>query len=199
MILVKPSHQIIKIMGSWDISALQLIEIAGRTCYKSEERITRGSSERFVKMLKNSGHESVLEHSAMTVRFICDRGVSHELVRHRLCSFSQESTRYCNYLKKGIAIIHPEQLTEAQCKRREEHFKLTQELYEAELLEGQLPQIARGVLPTALKTEIIVTANFREWKHIFNLRCSIEAHPQMRELMVPLRDEMIEKFPELFA
>ena len=213
MNLVKPSHTIISIYSNLETynSPLTLIEIAGRTCYKSENKITKGSAKKFVQKLINLGHESVIEHSAMTVKFICDRGISHELVRHRLCAFSQESTRYCNY-KGGITFVIPPWVnippgnynySEFQgldnntllwldlCHRAEKYYK--------ELLSnGWSPQQARSVLPNSLKTEIVVTTNLREWRHIFRLRCSKAAHPQMRELMIPLLRECKETIPVIF-
>lgn len=125
-----------------------------------------------------------------TVRFVVDRGVSHEIVRHRIASYSQESTRFCNYGGKGITLVHPPGLNEEQYRRREEHFWNVQRLYDAEIAEGVKPQIARGVLPTCLKTELWMTATRDEWRHVFTLRNSPAAHPQMREVMEPLYEKM---------
>ena len=223
MILVKPSFKILEIMVSdyqdnpLPLGSLKLIEFAGRTCYKSVNKITQDSAEKFVKRIIESGHESVLEHSAMTVKFICDRGVSHELVRHRLCSFSQESTRYCNY-SGGVTFVIPPWITIPEGIYTERRFDCTWSdnpyedgniswmfsLYDAEgsyidlLAQGWSPQQARSVLPNSLKTEIVVTANFREWKHIFKLRTSKAAHPQMREIMIPLLEECKKLIPVIF-
>jgi len=208
MRLIKPYYKIISIPDNVDI-----LEHIGRTCYKSEDKIGDGTAEKFVKMIFDRGHWSVLEHLSATVRFICDRGVSHELVRHRLCSFSQESTRYCNY-KGGVTFIIPPwvdipegvhtidfslQLEEITVNyfwllsmARAEHFYL--ELLKA----GWSPQQARSVLPNSLKTEIVVTANLREWMHIFEQRTSKAAHPQMRELMVPLLLDFRKSIPVIF-
>jgi thymidylate synthase (FAD) len=168
-------------------NALQIIERSGRTCYKSEEKITDYSAEAFVRRIIRSGHDSVLEHAVASFRMVFDRGVGNELVRHRIFSFSQESTRYCDYSKdkfnNGIAIIHPDGLTEAQLIRREAHFKAMEELYILELSEGLTPQISRGLLPLCLKTEIVCTTNFREWRHALKLRTAPAAHPQIREVM----------------
>jgi thymidylate synthase (FAD) len=143
-----------------------------------------------------------LDHQYLTVKFIVDRGVSHEIVRHRLAAYAQESTRYCNYsndkFSGSITLIHSECLTEFQRKRREDYFWKTQELYDLEISEGLTPQIARGILPTALKTEIVVTANLREWRHILKLRTAKTAHPQMREVMIPLLKELKTKIPVIF-
>ena len=212
MNLVKPSFDIINIMtlNSEDVGggALTLIELAGRTCYKSEEHITPSSAVKFVQKLNSLGHESVLEHSAMTVRFICDRGVSHELVRHRLCAFSQESTRYCNY-KGGVTFVIPPwveieegeySFASPECDRNIyiECLLTCEFIYQSLLTNGWTPQQARSVLPNSLKTEIVVTTNFREWRHIFKLRCSKAAHPQMSEIMIPLLNRCKEIIPIIF-
>lgn len=221
MILVKPSFEIMEVMGVGH-TPLELIELAGRTCYKSEEKITKDSTEKFVKMVTERGHHSVLEHSAMTVKFIIDRGVSHELVRHRLCAFSQESTRYCNY-KGGVTFVIPPWISKESQKEglvpREFHAPLTTfawtspqnpdqlwfkaivdaEVYYKKLLaQGWSPQQARSVLPNSLKTEIVVTANLREWRHILTLRCGKAAHPQMREIMLPLQEKLKSLIPIIF-
>lgn len=186
-------------------SSLQLIEYIGRVCYKSEEHITHNSSERFVATLIKNGHESVLEHASASVRFIVDRGVSHEIVRHRIASFSQESTRYCDYagevtfikpvwfdmMKKdpsshGISHAWLDQMTEA-----ERVYKYMRQM-------GCKPENARAVLPNSLKTELIMTANFREWRHFLRLRTSARAHPQMREVTIPLLGEFKQAVPVVF-
>ena len=179
-------------------SSLKLLESYGRTCYKSEAKITEDSAEKFIKMIIDRGHESVLEHMFMTVRFVTDRGVSHELVRHRIASFSQESTRYCNYSdnKFGteLTFILPGWLYNMSeissiYKSWSNSLLTAEKEYFALLNEGLLPQDARVVLPNSLKTEIVMTANFREWRYIFRLRAiSKAAHPQMRDLMIPLYD-----------
>ena len=166
---------------------LKRIEKAGRTCYKSEDRITAESAENFVRMLIERGHESVLEHESITVRFICDRGVSHEIVRHRIASFSQESTRYCNYSNdrfgSGLTVIKPcflEDGTGAYVSWLTA-MRLANVAYSDMLAEGCTPQEARSVLPSSTKTEVVMTANLREWRHFLKLRTSTAAHPQMRE------------------
>lgn len=164
---------------------LRRVELIGRTCYKSEDRITAESAEKFVKALIKRGHESVLEHCSFTLRFICDRGISHEIVRHRLASYSQESTRYCNYGKDDeITVIMPCFFTPGMrnYERWEESCSDAEDAY-LDLLElGATPQEARAVLPNSLKTEVVMTANIREWRHFFRLRCSKAAHPQMRQV-----------------
>jgi thymidylate synthase (FAD) len=166
---------------------LSLIERAGRTCYKSEERIKPGTAERFVRMVIDRGHESVLEHASISVLFVIDRGVSHELVRHRLCAFSQESTRYCNYGKTDVSFVRPYFFDAPERARELELWATAMGQAEAAyllLLEaGAKPEEARSVLPNSLKTEIVVTANLREWRHILKLRASPKAHPQMQQVM----------------
>lgn len=212
MRIVKPSYVIEFLQDGEEI--LLFLERIGRTCYKSEEKITPGSARKFVKMLLDRGHHSVIEHANMTVRFICDRGVTHELVRHRLCSFSQESTRYCNYGHEGeITVIQPcfwldgtygydpDDSTKVAFPSWERWKKACQDAegsYLRLLDIGASPQEARSVLPNSLKTEIVTTANLREWRHIFTLRTSKAAHPQMREIMVPLLAEVQSRVPVLF-
>lgn len=183
---------------------LKSIEQAGRTCYKSEDRITDESAEAFVRMLIERGHESVLEHASITVRFVCDRGVSHEIVRHRIASFSQESTRYCNYsndrFRNEITFIKPcflEDGTGGYKLWKQAMFVAEKEYFDL-LNWGFTPQEARSVLPNSTKTEIIMTANLREWRHFLKLRTAKAAHPQMRELTVPLLKELQEWIPVVF-
>lgn len=183
---------------------LKSIEQAGRTCYKSEDRITDESAEAFVRMLIERGHESVLEHASITVRFVCDRGVSHEIVRHRIASFSQESTRYCNYsndrFRNEITFIKPcflEGGTGGYKLWKQAMFVAEKEYFDL-LNWGFTPQEARSVLPNSTKTEIIMTANLREWRHFLKLRTAKAAHPQMRELTVPLLKELQEWIPVVF-
>lgn len=214
MILVKPSSEIIEVMAlsCSTVGPLELIEKAGRTCYKSEDKINSSSAKKFVQKLNKLGHESVIEHSAMTVKFICDRGVTHELVRHRLCAFSQESTRYCNY-KGGVTFVIPPwtdiisgeyswkskpDVSDPNTKDWIWCLLHCEEIYITLLGRGWSPQQARSVLPNSTKTEIVVTANFREWRHIFKLRCSKAAHPQMREIMIPLYEKCKELVPIIF-
>jgi thymidylate synthase (FAD) len=188
--------------------ALDIIEKAGRTCYRSEDMIDEDSAASFVSRIIKRGHEAVIEHYSITVRFVCDRGISHEIVRHRVASYAQESTRYCNYSKdrfsNEITVIEP-------CfwdKNKEEHkakyeaWKSSMEEAEKryfELLElGATPQEARSVLPNSLKTELVVTMNLREWRHFVKLRASQAAHPQIREIVVPLLEKFKELIPIVF-
>ena len=199
MKIIKASAEIISATESLE----RLIELAGRTCYKSEDRIDETSAPAFIEKIKSFKHESVLEHGAITVRFILDRGVSHELVRHRVASFSQESTRYCNYGKdkfgNEITVIdaHPH-IGGDSYRTWEEACKDAERSYFALLEEGVSPQLARDVLPNSLKTEVMMTANPREWRHVFKMRCHRDAHPQMREVAVPLLKQFAENWPSLF-
>lgn len=172
------------------------IERAGRVCYKSEDRITANSYKGLIKNLIYRGHESVLEHANVTLKWITDRGVSHELVRHRVASYSQESTRYCNYSKKDIEFIQPvdfefthnERFTLAEAEKQ----------YNDCLQYGRSPQQARAFLPNCLKTEIVITMNIREWRHMLKLRTSKAAHPQMRDMAVKTLNLLHASLPILF-
>ena len=195
---------------------LKQIEKVGRTCYKSEGNITEDSAIKFVTGLISRGHEAMIEHNSISVRFICDRGVSHEIVRHRLASFGQESTRYCNYssdkfgneinvidIKDGIELdTKMNKLNPAIIKSIIFEWEVAMEDAEKHYLEliklGATPQMARGILPTSLKTEIVVTMNLREWRHFFKLRTEIVAHPQMREITIPLLQEFKKLIPIVF-
>ena len=183
---------------------LKRLEQCGRVCYKSEAKITDTSAPAFVAGIIKRGHEAVLEHCSFTVKFICDRGVSHEIVRHRVASYCQESTRYCNYSKEGFGseitvikpcFLHPYtdgfNLWEEDCLFAEQTY--------FNLLEcGCSPQEARSVLPNSLKTEVVMTANIREWRHFLKLRCSPAAHPQMREVALILLDKLHSLIPVCF-
>lgn len=187
---------------------LKEIEECGRTAYKSENQITDESAERMIQRLIRDGHESVLEHVSMRVKFIVDRGVSHELVRHRLASFTQESTRYCNYSQdkfgNEITVIRPCFLDNSSGAFNSWSRAMVdcENAYFMMLQQGCTPQEARTVLPNSLKTEVIMTTNLREWRHILNLRAAGttgKPHPQMLEIMVPLLNELKLKMPLLFA
>ena len=162
---------------------LKRLEQCGRVCYKSEAKITDTSAPAFVAGIIKRGHEAVLEHCSFTVKFICDRGVSHEIVRHRLASYCQESTRYCNYSKEGfgseITVIKPcfwPDDSDEMCEWRSA-MRLTESHYFSLLQFGATPQEARSVLPNSLKTEVVMTANIREWRHFLKLRCSPRRTP----------------------
>lgn len=193
MNIVKPSYEILDDVDG--VAILRKLELCGRTAYKSENRIDSTSAAKFLRSLIDRGHESAIEHVSITVRFICDRGVTHELVRHRLASYTQESTRYCNYSKLGVTFIEPpwglsdfDKLILSQME----------EYYNTKIKLGQTPQQARYFLPNGLKTEIVTTANLREWRHILRLRTHKTAHPQMRELMIPLLRKLKERIPVVF-
>lgn len=216
MLFVKPSVEIMHITSE----PLHLIEAAGRTCYKSENKTdgTYAAAEKFAAMILKRGHESVIEHCSATVRFICDRGVSHEIVRHRLASYSQESTRYCDYQAGHVAFVIPPWVhAEAGEYDKDSFADLlidhgddndssawliamdTCEMMYKELRNlGWRPEQARSVLPNSLKTEIVMTANLREWRHFFKLRTAAAAHPQMREVACPLLAQFRAAMPVLF-
>ena len=212
MKIIKPSYEILTPISDGGIKELQHIEKIGRVCYKSEDRITDDgeSAKKFVKMLISNGHEAMIEHSSLSVKFVVDRGVSHELVRHRIASFAQESTRYCNYSKDkfnneitvilpcffdtgmGIlsnSLVYQEWKLACECAE-ERYFNL--------LKMGATPQQARTVLPNSLKTEITITANYREWRNFFKLRTAEASHPQMREVTIPLLKELKTCIPIIF-
>jgi thymidylate synthase (FAD) len=202
MKIIKPSARIVSSVDGDAI--LKRIEEYGRVCYKSEARITEDSAKRFVENLVKRGHESVLEHISVTVKFVCDRGVSHEIVRHRLASYSQESTRFCNYSKDDfgseVTVIEPCFLVPgtAGYDMWYRACQMAEQYYFSMLDWGCTPEEARAVLPNSLKTELVMTANLREWRHFFKLRASKAAHPQMRELTVPLLGEFKEKITVVF-
>lgn len=215
MKIINSSYEILSINDS----PLRLIEIAGRTCYRSEDKITDDSAEKFAQMIQTKNHMSVIEHSFLSVRFVCSRGISHELVRHRLASFSQESTRYVGYHKdkfdgqvtyvwpawipKEERIYGHDDIALGMPSHKRAYWvqtlKQCEDGYMAMIKNSATAQEARGVLPNDLKTEIVMSANFREWKHVFELRCSKAAHPDMRELMIPLAREMNARYPSLFT
>lgn len=186
MRIIEPSWQFEEEINPKAI--MEKIERAGRTCYKSEGRIGDGTAERFIAGIINRGHESVLEHASITVRMICDRGVSHELVRHRIASYSQESTRYCNYTndKHGGELTfikpcfwHQDDPCFEEWLRLMDRVEL---LYLFMVNNGATPEQTRSILPNSLKTELVMTMNIREWRHFFKLRTAPAAHPQMREI-----------------
>lgn len=194
MVIVTQSYQILTPIDK--LGVYQFLELAGRTAYKSEDKITENSADTFLRALIHRGHESVLEHFNITVKFITDRGVTHEEVRHRICSYTQESTRYCNYSKRGITFVQP---IDFELEKEDLEFLRSVEAhYNKKIAQGKTPQQARYFLINGLKTEIIHTANIREWRHILRLRTSKEAHPQIRDLMSPLLFELNRLLPALF-
>jgi len=202
MKIIEPSFKILdRVNGN---CVLKKIERAGRTCYKSEDKITNDSAVKFCKTIIASKHHSVLEHEKISVLIVCDRGVSHEIVRHRIASYSQESTRYCNYTKdkfgNEITVIRPSFWKEYS--RNFYTWKMacecSENLYFELIKDGAKAQEARSVLPNSLKTEIVCTYNIREWRHFFTLRCSKAAHPQMREIAIRILEKFKEVIPVLF-
>lgn len=202
MKIVNASYEILTLVNHDEI--LKKLELIGRVCYKSEDRISDNSASDFIKRIIKSGHESVIEHFSISVKFICDRGVSHEIVRHRIASFSQESTRYCNYIKdkfdNQITFIKPCFWDEGSHNYEiwRETVQATEKNYFELISNGAKPEEARSILPNSLKTEIVVTMNLREWRHFFKLRTSSKAHPQMRELAIPLMEDFQDRLPEIF-
>lgn len=202
MKIIQPSVELMTNIDGQEI--MKHLELCGRVCYKSEDKIEDGSADKFLERIVRRGHEAVIEHYSFTVKFICDRGVSHEIVRHRLASYCQESTRYCNYSKEGfgseITVIAPNYLepgTEGwnMWKRSCQ----TAEVAYFDLLDwGCTPQEARAVLPNSLKTEVVMTANIREWRHFLKLRSAPTAHPQMRQVTLMLLRELKARVPVLF-
>ncbi len=203
---VKSKVEILTDISEGGVKELKLIELAGRTAYKSEDKISDdiSSAKKFVHMLINLGHESVLEHSLLTVRFTCDRGVSHEIVRHRMASFTQESTRYCNYASgkfgRQIVFVEPSSLN----KDSLEYFEWYQACDAAEknyiacMQLNMKPEQARAVLPMSVKTEVVMSANYREWRHFLELRCAKAAHPDIRKLALDLLCELQLQIPVVF-
>lgn len=210
MKVVNAGYQILSEISEGGIKELQHIERIGRVCYKSEGLITEDgeSAKKFIQKLINNGHEAMLEHSSLSVLFTVDRGVTHELVRHRIMSFAQESTRYCNYsgdkFGNEITVIKPcwlEDEMAADYHSWEGAMRLAESKYFDLLSKGWKPQQARSVLPTGTKADITLTGNYREWRHFFNLRAcdaSGPAHPQMKEVTLPLLREISSLIPVVF-
>jgi len=210
MILIKPSYKIEAINGA----DLLLMEAAGRTCYRSEPK---GDPGKFLASKIKAKHLTIIEHGSMTVRFIADRSFTHELVRHRMAVYSQESTRYCNY-EGGVTFIIPpwvdikegnfdfEDSKDWSPLRKADyqwlvHMGFCEKAYLNLLSKGWSPQQVRTVLPNSLKTEIVMTANFREWRLVFEQRAlgtTGKPHPQMSQLMIPLLEEVKTKVPVIF-
>ena len=209
MIIQKPAVEILSTESYEDM--LRRIERIGRVCYKSEDRIEEGSAEKFIRGILRRGHESVIEHGSITVKFTCDRGVTHEIVRHRIASYSQESTRYCNYVKEkfgsqitciDLATGFRYDLNNDTDRQKYEVWQRAMENAEESYFQmirlGATPQEARSVLPNSLKTELVATMDLREWRHFFRLRAAAPAHPQMREIAVPMLRAFQEAAPVVF-
>lgn len=207
MKVIDQSHEILTPISEGGLEELKLIEKIGRTCYKSEDRITEDgeSAKRFVRTLIQNGHEAMIEHVNLSVKFITDRGTSHEIVRHRIASYAQESTRYCNYSKDskypdGITVVYPVgiELGSYDYEEWEVACEDSEYWYFQAINRGATPQMARAVLNNSLKTELIMTTNLREWRNVFRLRCAKTAHPQIRALMTALLKELQTKIPVVF-
>lgn len=212
MQIIKAGYEIVDSLNGAEI--LKKIEKVARVCYKSEDLIGEGTAEKMVRALIKRNHLAMLEHFSFSVKFIVDRGVSHEIVRHRVASFAQESTRYCNYGTKGgeITVIEPFYLMADGVKVSTDNWserygawvsacEEAEKSYLRMIADGASPQEARAVLPTSLKTEVVMTANLREWRHFFSLRaCGVtgKPHPQMLEVAVPLLKEIKELIPVVF-
>ena len=203
MKIIEPSVELAQDLNAAEI--MKHIERAGRVCYKSESNISDTSAEKFISNIIKSGHESVIEHVSITFKIICDRGITHEIVRHRLASYSQESSRYCDYSadKFGgeLTFIKP-----CYWNENEENYLLWLETmqtleknYLAMRKAGARPEQARAILPNSLKTEIFMTANLREWRHFLKLRTSKRAHPQMRQIALKIFEILNEKLPVIFS
>ena len=219
MNIVEPYARLMKINGqppapSAGIEALRYIEWCGRISHRSEEKQDAGSWERFIKaVVLDHGDWSIVEHATASVDFLVDRGITHEIVRHRLFSFTQESTRFVNYEKKmPPSFIMPEGLVDTDAPRASNGEKAgfssmdwwkmavreSESSYRGLLAKGCAPQIARSVFPNALASRLIVTGNLRNWRHFFIMRTTKEAHPQMRQVTIPLLAEFKALIPILF-
>ena len=181
MKIIEPSVELIDAVNPDEM--LKKIERCGRVCYQSQPR--EDSAEQFVRMLIKRGHESVLEHVSLTFHIICDRAIQNELVRHRLASFSVESTRYCKY--DELALVEPIPAID--------FIRATEQFYQQLTEDDIKPEIARAILPLCLKTELYMTANLREWRHILKLRTAKAAHPQMRQIASTILAIIRDKLP----
>lgn len=202
MRIIEPYFEIMEEING--LKMIERIEKYGRICYKSEGKISDGSAQKFVKSILKNGHESVIEHEKISIKIVCDRGVTHEIVRHRIASYSQESTRYCNYFDdkfgKELTFIRPVFWKNDRDKMSiwEQSMQKIEDEYNMLISLGAQPQEARSILPNSLKTEIIVTMNLREWRHFFILRTSKRAHPQMRQVSLKLLLELKKIVPVVF-
>ncbi len=204
MKVIQQSYEILTDLSD-STKILKDIERVGRVCYKSESNITQDSYIKFCKMLRDRGHEAMIEHSQLSVKFIVNRAIANEIVRHRLFSFAQESTRYINYSKdkfcNEIKVIEPEELLPSNSSVYQFWYNLcknAEDAYMALLYDNVKPEIARDVLPLSTATEIVVTGNIREWRHFFRLRCDSKAHPQLVSISRKLLNDLKSKIPVLF-
>lgn len=202
MNIISPKVEIVTPISAREI--LEHLEAVGRVCYKSEDKISDDSAENFVRNIIKRGHEAVIEHFNITVKFTTDRGVTHEIVRHRIASYAQESTRYCNYSKEKfgdqITVVKPVNIKEGTREYEDwtKAMMCAETFYMTLIDDGCSPQVARSVLPTCTKTEIMVTMNLREWRHFIKLRSSKAAHPDIRVLAINILKQFKEKIPVIF-
>lgn len=202
MRIVEPKVEIITELNGNEI--LKHLEKTGRVSYKSENNITKDSAKNFISTIIKSGHESVIEHFNITVKFTTDRGISHQIVRHRIASYTMESMRYCNYTKekfsKEISVVKPIDIHENTSKYENwiRAMMCAETSYFTLINDGCNPQVARSVLPTCTKTELVTTMNLREWRHFIKLRSSKAAHPDIRILAIDLLKQFKEKIPVIF-
>jgi thymidylate synthase (FAD) len=209
MIIVEPEVKLLEdINGEY---VLQYIEKIARVCYKSEDLITEDSARKMIANLIKRGHEAMLEHVSIGVKITTDRGVTHEIVRHRIASYAQESTRYCNYGKEKfgqeITVINPFlafDLDMGDITNYEKYMVWYEAMVNAQtsymklLSLGCTPQEARSVLPNSLKAEIVMTLNIRSWRNFFKLRCAKDAHPQMRQVAIMILNLFKSIIPVMF-
>ena len=192
MEVIKSSVELVNPMSYKE--ALNITELATRVCYKSEDKMKEGSAEKLIKGIIKSKHFGCLEHVNLTVKFICDRACSHQLVRHRLMSFNQKSQRYCR--EDNLEVIKPEGLENTSLWL--ESCRQAENAYAEMIRRGEKPEVARGVLPNSTATEIYATANLREWRHFFELRCHRTAQRDIRSLALSLLCQMFEQYPVFF-
>ena len=209
MTIINPSIELMD-APSYE-TVLKKIERIGRVCYKSEDKITGDSAEQFIRGIIKRGHESVIEHESISVKVTCDRGVTHEIVRHRIASYAQESTRYCNYTGEkfggSISVIDIKTGFGWDLNNpRDENLYLiwfdammsADRYYQDMIKAGAKPEEARSVLPNSTKTEIVMTMNLREWRHFIRLRGSKAAHPQIRQVTDMIRAAFVCNYPVFF-
>lgn len=202
MRIVEPSVELLWVTPDSEKS----IEVAGRTCYKSLDKMTDESAGAFIKRIIKSGHESVLEHCTAQFRIITTRFTTHQIVRHRLFSYSQESQRYCNYSKdkfnNEISYVKPLGLTDqpdSWTSEWEYACIQSEKSYFAMIGDGVPPQVARSILPSSCKTEIVMTGNFRNWRHFLKLRCDSHAQDDVRSLANQIKSDLINVAPNVFS
>ena len=210
MKIIDPTFEFVHVLSRED--AYRIMATAARNCYRAELNATPKTDEETVEKIMRLGHLSVIEHVTVTVNIICDRGVTHELVRHRLASYSQESSRFCNYsgdkFGRELTFIRPSWVVATSSEEPVDesekyqdwlaHMFACEKAYMAMLDHGASAQEARAVLPNSLATKIAMTANLREWIHVFRLRVALPAHPDMRQVMKPILMDMLDEYPHVF-